>query len=339
MYQQFYGLRELPFDLTTNPRYLFFSTRHREALSNLQYGLFSAKPVTVLIGEAGTGKTTLLRAALDSDLCRNVRCVYLNNPTLTRAEFVESLARRFDLSEQAATSKTTLLLELEHILHERRARGEITALVVDEAQSLTSELLEEVRLLANIETATEKLLPLVLAGQPELADRLNDPALRQLKQRVALRCEVIPFELPETAAYIASRIRTAGGEAARLFTREAVTLIHERSLGIPRTISVICDNALVNGMALARRPVDREIVLDVVRDFDLGTPEGRESFSARAQSSQRPHAVAAAASEDFPERAALPEPSTANEATMFAEPRRRFSLFRRAEGSREQSRI
>ena len=124
-------------------------------------------------------------------------------------------------------------------------------------------------MLANIETPTEKLLPLVLSGQPELAERLNDPALRQLKQRVALRCELKPLELSETAAYIASRIKTAGGEASKLFTREAVVLIHEFSRGIPRTISVMCDNALLGGMALGRQPVDREIVNEVCRDFDL----------------------------------------------------------------------
>ena len=269
MYQRFYGLRELPFELTPNPTFLFLSPRHSEALSNLEYGLSAAKPVTVLIGEAGTGKTTLLRAALQSERCRNVRCVYLNNPALTRDEFVETLARRFDLSPEAAKSKAVLLTELERVLRDRRAVGETTALVVDEAQSLSIELLEEVRLLANIETATQKLLPLVLAGQPELGERLNDPALRQLKQRVALRCEITPFDLQETAAYIATRVRTAGGEASRLFTREAVTLIHEYSRGIPRTISVMCDNALVGGMALGRQPVDRAIVLEVSRDFDL----------------------------------------------------------------------
>jgi type II secretory pathway predicted ATPase ExeA len=273
MYQRFYGLRELPFELTPNPTFLFLSARHREALSNLEYGLSTAKPVTVLIGEAGTGKTTLLRAALESERCRRVRCVYLNNPALTRDEFVETLARRFDLGPAAARSKAVLLAELERVLRDRRTAGEITALVVDEAQSLSIELLEEVRLLANIETATQKLLPLVLAGQPELADRLNDPALRQLKQRVALRCEIAPFDLQETAAYIATRVRTAGGEASRLFTREAVTLIHEFSHGIPRTISVMCDNALVSGMALGRQPVDRGIVMEVSGDFDLQREE------------------------------------------------------------------
>ena len=269
MYQRFYGLRELPFELTPNPRYLYLTPRHREALSNLQYGLFSAKAVTMLVGEAGTGKTTLLRAALESDSCRNVRCVYLNNPALTRSEFVEILARRFELSPEAAVSKAAMLGELETVLHDRRSKGEITALVIDEAQTLSSELLEEIRLLANIETATEKLLPLVLAGQPELGERMEDSGLRQLKQRVALRCDVSPFNLPETAAYISSRIRTAGGEASRLFTREAVTLIHECSRGIPRTVNVICDNALVTGLALNRQPVDREMVVEVSRDFAL----------------------------------------------------------------------
>ena len=156
------------------------------------------------------------------------------------------------------------------MLRERRSRGQITAIVIDEAQSLSDELLEEIRLLANIETATEKLLPVVLAGQPELRDRLNQPELRQLKQRVTLRCEIAPFTPRETAGYISQRVKTAGGDAAGLFTREAVLLIHERSRGIPRTISVLCDNALLTGFALNRRPVDSEVVLDVTHDFDLG---------------------------------------------------------------------
>ena len=223
----------------------------------------------MLIGEAGTGKTTLLGAALKSERCAGVRCVYLNNPTLTRAEFVEMLASRFDLGRDAVDSKTVMLETLERVLRERRAEGEITALVVDEAQSLSDELLEEIRLLANIETPDQKLLPLVLAGQPELSERLEQPELRQLKQRVALRCEVAALDLSETAAYIAARIRTAGGVPSKLFTREAVSVIHDYSSGIPRTISVICDNALVSGMALQRVPVDRSIVVEVCGDFRL----------------------------------------------------------------------
>lgn len=269
MYQRYYGLRELPFELTPNPKYLYLTPKHREALSNLEYGLFSAKSLTLLIGEAGTGKTTLLRAALESERCRNVRCVSISNPALTRSEFVRMLASRFELGADAEASKAVLLEKLEQVLVERRARGEITALVVDEAQSLSDELLEEIRLLANIETADEKLLPLVLAGQPELSQRLEGLALRQLKQRVALRCELSSLDLTETAAYVATRIRMAGGTPSRLFTREAVSVIHEHSGGIPRTISVICDNALVGGMALERQPVDRSLVLEVCRDFHL----------------------------------------------------------------------
>ena len=269
MYERFYGFREAPFELTANPRFLFYTAQHREALSNLQYGLSAAKPVTLLIGDAGTGKSTLLRAALASEMCRHITCVVLDNPALTRAEFFETLASRFDLAAGSATSKVTLLGSLEAKVRSRQTRREITALVVDEAQALSDEILEEIRLLSNLETPTSKLLPVVLAGQPELAARLNEHRLRQLKQRVALRCELKPLDLPDTAAYIASRIRSAGGNPANIFTREAVTLIYEYSHGVPRTISVMCDNALMSGFALDRRPVDRDMVREVCRDFDL----------------------------------------------------------------------
>jgi hypothetical protein len=145
----------------------------------------------------------------------------------------------------------------------------MTALVLDEAQSLPYELLEEVRLLSNIEASSTKLLNVVLAGQPELSDRLNEPGLRQLKQRVSLRCVLEPLDLVETAAYVAGRIRIAGGNPIEIFSREAVTAIHECSRGLPRTINVVCDNALIGGFAAQARPVPRSIVLEVMRDFDL----------------------------------------------------------------------
>lgn len=269
MYECFYGLSELPFELTADPKYLFLTKVQREALSNLQYGLLSARSLTLLIGEAGTGKTTLIRAALESERCRHVRCIYLNNPVFRTDDFIRLLALKFDLGAESGESKSVLLERLERLLRERHASGETTALVIDEAQSLSVELLEEIRLLANIETHSEKLLPLVLAGQPELGARLEEPNLRQLKQRVALRCELGPFDVADTAAYIASRIRTAGGEPRRVFSREAITLIHQYSGGIPRTISVICDNALINGMALGRQRVDQAIVVEVCRDLHL----------------------------------------------------------------------
>ena len=269
MYLDFFGLRELPFELTPNTKFLFHTAETQEAICTLEYGLSSSKSITVLIGEAGTGKTTLLHAALQSERCKDVSCVYLNNPTLTRAEFIQMLSRRFNLSPAAESSKAIFLDELTTVLQGRLDRGQRTALVIDEAQSLSHELLEEVRLLANAETQTEKMLPVVLAGQPELSDRLDEPRLRQLKQRVTLRCTVSPFALEDTAAYMAWRIRTAGGQSEALFTREAVLAIHERAAGIPRTIGVICDNALLTAYGLGRKPVDSAMVREVTRDLDL----------------------------------------------------------------------
>jgi general secretion pathway protein A len=278
MYESFYGFRERPFDLTPNPRFLVMTDVHREALSNLEYGISSRTGITMLVGEAGTGKTTLIRTALERQPAR-VHCVHVQNPALTRDEFVEMLALRFKLSSQARSSKTTLLYELEEILRSRDILGESTVLLVDEAQSLPRDILEEIRLLANIETNERKLLSVIMAGQPEVTGLLNDPDLRQLKQRIALRCELRPLTLQETAGYLAGRIRAAGGVGAQVFTREAVTLIHERSNGIPRTISVIADNALLTGFAVGQRPVNSATVREVCRDFDLGPtgepkPEG-----------------------------------------------------------------
>ena len=275
MYESFYALRERPFDLTPNPRFLFLTSQHREALSNLRYGLASPRGILLLTGEAGTGKTTLLRAALALDQKAALRYVLLDNPTLTRAEFYEYLATGFRLSDEAAKSKARFLTELRRDVLERHASGGVSALVIDEAQSLPYELLEEVRLLANIETATTKLLNVVLSGQPELADRLNEGTLRQLKQRVLLRCELGPLDLRETASYIAGRLRIAGGDRVEdVFTTDAVLAIHRLSGGIPRTISVICENALLGGFARGQKPVDRDVVLEVSRDFDLEGASG-----------------------------------------------------------------
>jgi len=272
MYERFYGLRERPFDLTPNPRFLFMTAQHREALTTLEYGLSRRTGIALLVGDAGTGKTTIVHAALQSQSVQRSHVVYLNNPALTRNEFVEFLAAGFDLSPSAATSKTRLLAELTEALATRQAAGTMAALIIDEAQCLPDGLLEEIRLLANIESASEKLLSIILAGQPEIAGRLNAASLRQLKQRIGLRCTLAPLSQAETASYIAARLRIAGADAAAVFTPEAIQTIHERSAGIPRTISVICDNALVSGFALDRRPVDHAVVVEVCRDFDFAEP-------------------------------------------------------------------
>jgi general secretion pathway protein A len=275
MYEQFYGLNERPFDLTPDPRFLLLTAGHREALGNLELGLSARRGIAVLTGEAGTGKTTLIRTALSranaEATATPVSWAYLKNPRLRQPEFLEFLAVRFGLSADAAISKTRLLDELEGAL----AGGLRAALIVDEAQSVPLELMEEIRLLANIESDTDKLLAVVLVGQPELADRLNEPALRQLKQRVALRCNLSPLTLVETGGYIAGRISIAGGKPAQLFSRQAVIAIHERSRGIARTINVICDNALLTGYAAEQRPIEAALIEAVCRDFDL-TAESTE---------------------------------------------------------------
>jgi type II secretory pathway predicted ATPase ExeA len=268
MYEAFFGLRERPFQITPDPRFLFLNAGHREALATLRYGLSSSLGITLLLGEAGTGKTTLLRAALTAERRVQHRCAVLSNPALTRAEFFELLADTLELPPPAG-SKARFLLDFQRDVVARHAAGGSTALVIDEAQSLGHELFEEVRLLANLETPTAKLVNVVLVGQRELAGLLNDPSLRQLKQRICFRCELAPLDLRETASYIALRVRVAGGSAGDIFTRDAVLAIYEASRGIPRTIGVVCENALLGGFAAARKPVDGSIVADACLDLDL----------------------------------------------------------------------
>lgn len=334
MYEKFYGLRERPFDLTPNPKYLYLTEVHREALSNLQYGITGRKGMTLLIGEAGTGKTTLVRAALDAVAGPAVRCVYLSNPVLTREEFYQFLAPKFGLSERAAKSKAWFLAELEENLLQHHALGGLTALVIDEAQSLPHDLLEEVRLLANFETATDKLLPVVLAGQPELAVRLEHEELRQLKQRVALRCDLVALDIRETAAYIAGRVAIAGADSTKIFTREAVQTIYERSRGIPRTISVICDNALVTGFAQEVKPIGSNVVLEVCRDFRLPQFKLTEMRAARpsAPADGNGNGAAASAPAQVADelRVFRPEPpARSRDDEMFSHytKKKRFSFF------------
>jgi general secretion pathway protein A len=268
MYQAFYGFEERPFQLTPNPRYLYLSPKHREALATLRYGLTASLGVTVLLGEAGTGKTTLLSAALFAERRPEHRHVVLNNPTLSPSEFYEMLADRLGMPPTAG-SKSRFLLNFEKDLSARHKAGGLTSIVIDEAQSLTHQLFEELRLLANLETATAKLVNLVLVGQPELAERLNDPALRQLKQRVVLRCSLEPLELRSAASYIAARLQVAGGSPREVFTKDAIVAIFEGSRGIPRTIGVICENALLAGFAAQKKPIDGALVAEVCKDLDL----------------------------------------------------------------------
>jgi general secretion pathway protein A len=269
IYGSFFGLKERPFDLTPNSRFLYLSSRQREAQSNLLYGLTTPRGFTLLIGEAGCGKTTILRATLSQLNDARSRCLLIDNPTLGRMEFYECLTRGFGLSEAAVGSKTRFLEEMHRNVQERFDAGGLTGLVVDEAQSLPYELLEEIRLLGNMEVASQMAFNIVLSGQPELADRLSESSLRQLKQRIGLRCELKPFDLAETSAYVAGRLRIAGGLPEEIFTREAVMAIYRASAGLPRTINVLCDNALIGGFAAQIKPVTARVIMEVARDFDV----------------------------------------------------------------------
>jgi general secretion pathway protein A len=322
MYEPFFGLRERPFQLTPNPRFLFLNAGHREALATLRYGLTSSLGITLLLGEAGTGKTTLLHAALHAEHRPLQRYAVLSNPRLSPADFFEILAATFSLLHTSG-SKGRFLLAFERELRERHREGGQTALVIDEAQSLTDDLFEEIRLLANLETETAKLVNVVLVGQPELADRLNDPSLRQLKQRVSLRCSLAPLDLESTASYIALRLRVAGASPGDVFTRGAVGTIYEASRGIPRTIGVICENALLAGYAAQRRPIDRGIVDDVCRDFDIPVNGNGQPSASPALASDASSGTAAPedAAESGPSAPPQPEPGQRTWRVRFSSPR------------------
>ena len=331
MYEAFYGLRERPFDLVPNPKFLFLAGRQREALSNLQYGLTTPRGLTLLLGEAGTGKTTLVQAAVQALPAGAVKFVLLSNPTLTRDEFYEYLSQAFGLESEAGESKTRFLFALRRELQERQAAGVLSALIIDEAQSVPYELLEEIRLLGNIETPTAKLLNVVLAGQPELSDRLNEASLRQLKQRISLRCQLSMLDLHETAAYMAGRIRIAGGNPAQIFTREAVGAVFQASRGIPRTVNVVCDNALIGGYAAQVRPIPAAFVEEVVRDFDLAQA-GAEPVKRREDADhqgQKARWSQPATSAAVPERSARDNPAgqDAEPVVGVGSRKRRFSFF------------
>ena len=319
MYQEFYGLRAAPFELALNPHQLLLTPQHEEALANLELGIRSQLGITVLTGEAGTGKTSLIRAAFARAEAQRpgatARWALLRNPTLSRIEFKEFLVSAFQLHVVGDLSKVRLLDALERQL----LQGVRAVLIVDEAQSVPHELLEEVRLLANVESDSAKLLPVVLVGQPELAARLNEPSLRQLKQRVALRCSLGPLTLRQTGAYMTWRIQQAGGAPVNLFSRDAVVAIHERSGGIPRIINVICHNALLTAFADGVRPVTRQIVDAVCRDFDLSPI----ASSASAHQLDVPAAQ--------PNVTAFPRPSIQDAPHRSSEPAR-WNLWRRLPG-------
>jgi general secretion pathway protein A len=267
MYAEFYGLRELPFALTPDPRFIYFTPSHTEVMANLHYGIESGKGLVVVTGEVGTGKTTILRWMMQR-LDRTVLVAYIFNPRLSVPEFYQHVAALLEV--QKWETKSELLMELGRGLESRHSRGLRTVLIIDEAQGLSPHVLEEIRLLSNFESDTAKQLQIVLTGQPELREVLNDPDLRQLKQRIALRCVIKPLpSIEETERYITSRLLVAGAERTAIFSPDAIDYIFRCSDGIPRSINNLCDNALLAGYAAGESTIGRSIVEEVADTFDM----------------------------------------------------------------------
>jgi general secretion pathway protein A len=270
MYQEFYGLRDIPFSLAPDPRYLFRTESLLEVFANLQYGIENGKGIVVVTGEVGCGKTTILRSMLQS-LDRSVLAAYIFNPLLSTEEFFDLLASEFRLKPQA--SKAAMLRMLGHLLMARHAAGLRTVLVVDEAHLLPKHLLEEIRLLSNFETNRDKLLQIILCGQPELHDLLAQADLRQLKQRVSLKCSIKPLSTHETSEYVRWRLRIAGARDESLFEPAAIQTLHRFSGGIPRIVNNICDNALLTGFAQGSPRITPAVIQTVVEELDLTVME------------------------------------------------------------------
>ncbi len=269
MYKRFYNLQRNPFEITPDPSFLFATKRHNEALASLYYGVRRHKGFVVLTGEVGTGKTLLIRCLLQLLSRSNVNYAYVFNSRLAPTEFLRYVAGDFRLRTSGRT-KSELLLDLSSFVIARYEKGLTTVLVVDEAHHLSSEVLEEIRLLTNLETPREKLLQILLVGQPELDEKLDSSDLRQLKQRIALRSQLSTLDLNETNGYIHRRLQLAGSaNPAVLFPMDTVLEVHRHSRGIPRLINTLCENALIHGYARQALKVTPGMVEEIALDFRL----------------------------------------------------------------------
>jgi len=298
MYKTFYKLRLNPFGNSPDPRFLYMMPHTREALAALEFGIGARRGFIVLTGEAGTGKTTLLRKTLESFDTSKILTSFIFNPRLEVLDFLEFVMNDFGITPTART-KSSMLLQLNHWLIERFRDGQTCVIVVDEAQTLSSELLEEIRLLANLETSSDKLLQIVMSGQPEFEEKLRQPSLRQLRQRIALWCRVQTLTEIETAQYIERRLITAGSlptiqrdAETATFARETIGLIHRASRGVPRIVNLICEHSLIFGYVEHLNQVTVGIVQDVIEDLDLSSMSFSDSLpqpdSATSSETKRP---------------------------------------------------
>jgi general secretion pathway protein A len=278
MYKAFFGLNSTPFNLSPDPSFLYRSAQHEEALASLIYGVQSRKGFIVLTGEVGTGKTTMLECLRDHLTAHHTPFAFLFNSRLTTEQFFEMIAYDFDLP-CTRNSKTEVLFALNSMLIQRANQNQTTVLIVDEAQNLEWEVLEEIRLLGNLETRRGKMMQIIMSGQPELDRKLEEREYRQLKQRIALRCHLRPFTAIETSQYIASRLRRAGMAEQTVFPPSVLTEIHRRTQGIPRLINSVCDNMMLTSFAMESRQANLEMLEEVSRDLHLEWPGGNRIWS------------------------------------------------------------
>jgi general secretion pathway protein A len=268
MYKKFFGLHANPFNVNPDPRYLFPTRHTEEAISCLTFGIQSRKGFVLLTGEVGTGKTTLVNKLMEWLRRQKVSTAFIFNSRMNVPEFLDYMMADFGIPTES-TTKSQILLRLYHWLLERYRAGETAVLIVDEAHNLSDELLEEIRLMSNLETASEKLLQIVLVGQPELEQKLRQPHLRQLRQRIMLRAKTQPLSLEETESYIAQRLSIAGSVQQEVFDQGALILIHRYSGGIPRIVNLMCEHCLVNAFVEGQQVIKAEIVEEISGDLDL----------------------------------------------------------------------
>ena len=266
MYLDYYGLTEPPFDITPNPRFLFYSAKHREAFNHLLYGIRERKGFVQLTGEVGAGKTTLCRALLEQ-LDGHFATALILNPVMSADELIKAIAIEFGLPVSGLDRLDTVAV-INQFLLQQVERGQDTVLIIDEAQDLTDELLEQVRLLSNLETDNRKLLQIVLLGQPELRDRLNNPRLRQLRQRITVRYHLLPLKRAEVNQYIQHRLVVSGAKGAPHFTHLALWRVYGYSQGVPRLVNAVCDKALLAGFVQQREQIDFRIIGRAVRELE-----------------------------------------------------------------------
>jgi general secretion pathway protein A len=266
VYLDFYGLTEPPFDITPNPRFLFYSAKHREAYNHLLYGIRERKGFVQLTGEVGAGKTTLCRAMLEQ-LDERFATALILNPVMSPNELMKAIGLEFGLPVSGLDRLDTLAVINQFLLQQVEA-GKDAVLIIDEAQDLTDELLEQVRLLSNLETDNRKLLQIVLMGQPELRDRLNNPRLRQLRQRITVRYHLLPLSRHEVRQYVQHRLHLCGGNGHPCFTGPAFWRLYRYTKGIPRVLNALCDKALLAGFVAQRKRIDYHLVSRAVRELE-----------------------------------------------------------------------